>query len=72
MFSSLNKLKKLLLENKNLLWYEYTKNNLEFCMTMTPTINFLKSKAKEIDREVKKNYQPFQATSRMSLAVIFS
>ena len=55
MFSSLNKLKKLPPETKIYCGHEYTKNNLEFCMTYDTNNKFLKSKAKEIDRRLKKN-----------------
>ena len=55
MLNSLNKFKKLPEETKIYCGHEYTKKNLEFCLTYEPNNEFLKKKKNWVDEKIKSN-----------------
>ena len=62
MFESLNKLKILDPKTKVYCGHEYTKKNLEFCLTFDTKNSFLREREHDINAKIKKN-QPTTPTS---------
>ena len=62
MFESLNKLKILDPKTKVYCGHEYTKKNLEFCLTFDTENSFLREREHDINAKIKKN-QPTIPTS---------
>ena len=62
MFNSLNKIKKLPPDTKIYCGHEYTKTNLNFCLTYDPTNKFLKEKQVDIQKKLNSNQPTIPST----------
>ena len=62
MFKSLNKIKSLPLDTKIYCGHEYTKSNLNFCLTYDPNNTSLTERAKDIEKKLKKNLPTIPTT----------
>ena len=62
MFNSLNKIKKLPPDTKIYCGHEYTKTNLNFCLTYDPTNKLLKEKKVDIQKKLNSNQPTIPST----------
>ena len=62
MFNSLNKIKNLPPDTKIYCGHEYTKSNLNFCLTYDPTNTFLKEREIDVLRKLNSNQPTIPST----------